>query len=126
MINPMQLLLSQAAAGVSPFAESSRYRSIETTTVALPDGRRVAYLRRRFLPQPEQLATLAEHVVLEGDRLELIAQNYLGDPELFWQVCDANRALRPADLTDNPPTTGLPRVIDIGLPPGVPGVQRRE
>ena len=66
------------------------------------------------------MATLAEHVVKPNDRLDNLAHQYLGDPELFWQICDANRALRPADLTDDPPETGPPRVIRIGLPVGVP------
>jgi hypothetical protein len=121
MMDPLQLLLQQAADSVSPFAENSRYRRTETATGTLPDGRTVVYLRRRFLPQPEQLSTLTEHVVRPGDRLDNIASKYLGDPELFWQVCDANRVLRPADLTDDPPATGPPRVIRIGLPPGAAG-----
>jgi nucleoid-associated protein YgaU len=66
------------------------------------------------------MAAVAEHIVKPDDRLDNLAQQYLGDPELFWQICDANRALRPADLTDDPPESGLPRVIRIGLPVGVP------
>lgn len=120
MTDPIQMLLDQAAAAASPFAESSRYRHVGTATVEGPDGRRVVYLRRRFVPPPESLATLAERTIRPGDRLDLIAHEFLGDPELFWQVCDANRALRPADLTDDPPTAGEPRVIRVGLPPGVP------
>lgn len=125
MIDPMELLLAQAAATTSAFPESSRYRGVETATTELPDGRKVVYLKRRFVPQPELMATLAEHVVLDGDRLDLIANQYLGDPEQFWRVCDANRVLRPADLTEDPRTTGLPRVIRIGLPPGVPGMRQQ-
>ncbi len=120
MTDPIQMLLDQAAAAASPFTESSRYRHVGTTTVELPDGRRVVYLRRRFVPQPEALAALGERTVRPGDRLDLIANEFLGDPELFWQVCDANRVLRPADLTDDPPATGEPRVIRVGLPLGVP------
>lgn len=120
MTDPLALLMQQAADAVSLFAENSRYRYTPTATFTLDDGRPVQYLRRRFLPQPEQLATLAEHVVRPGDRLDNLAQQYLGDPELFWQICDANRVLRPADLTDDPPASGPQRVIRIGLPPGVP------
>jgi hypothetical protein len=34
-----------------------------------------------------------------GDRLDLIAARALGDAEHFWQVCDANNAMNPFDLT---------------------------
>lgn len=119
-MDPLEILMRQAAESVSPFAENSRYRHIEIATGTLPDGRQVAYVRRRFLPQPEQMATLTEHVVRPGDRLDNLAHRYFGDPELFWQICDANRALRPNDLTDDPPESGIPRVIRIALPPGVP------
>ncbi|HYJ93740.1 MAG TPA: LysM domain-containing protein, partial [Vicinamibacterales bacterium] len=42
--------------------------------------------------------TLQEHVVVEGERLDLIAAKYLGDSEQFWRICDANGAVRPAEL----------------------------
>lgn len=119
MIDPLQKLLEQAADSVSMFSENSRYRYVETTTFELLDGRQVRYLRRRFLPQPEEMGTLTEHTVQPGDRLDNLAQQYLGDPELFWQICDANRALRPHDLTDDPPVSGMPRTVRIGLPNGV-------
>jgi hypothetical protein len=120
MIDPLQMLMQQAADTVSPFGENSRYRYVATATATLPDGRKVTYLTRRFLPQPEDLATLAFHVVKRDDRLDRLANQYLNDPELFWRICDANRTPRPDDLTDDPPETGLPRVIRIALPAGVP------
>ncbi len=51
--------------------------------------------------------------MLDGDRLDLIAHRYLGDPELYWRICDANRALRPEELTAEP---GRRLVIPIGMP----------
>ncbi len=67
----------------------------------LADGTEVVYLRRRFVPPPESLfALMPEHVVVQGDRLDNIAARYLGDPEQFWRICDANRAMRPAALTE--------------------------
>ena len=70
----------------------SRYASIEQATLVLPDGREVRYLRRRFVPHPEQLALLDEYVVVLGDRLDRIAAAELGDCELFWRIADGNRA----------------------------------
>jgi hypothetical protein len=41
---------------------------------------------------------------------------YLGDPEQFWRICDANDVLRPAELTDTPGVS-----VRIALPHGVAG-----
>lgn len=84
------------------FEPSSRYYSIETANCPLPDGRTVAYKLRRFLPRGEEMDLLVEVTVTEGDRLDLIAFRTLGDPEIFWQVCDANDAMNPFDLVAEP------------------------
>jgi hypothetical protein len=97
------------------FPATSRYYGIETATLKNVDGQTVAYLRRRFLPPPERFALLQEHVVTEGDRLDLIAAKYMGDPEAFWRVADANAAMRPEELTE---TVG--RRLRITLPEGIP------
>jgi hypothetical protein len=94
---------------------NSRYAATETTTVTLPDGREVACLRRRFVPAPANFALLEEHVVAQGDRLDVVTARYIGDPEQFWRLCDANPVLHPADLTATPGD-----VIRITLPEGVP------
>jgi len=31
-----------------------------------------------------------EHVVQEGDRLDLLARHYYSDPRLWWRILDAN------------------------------------
>ncbi len=100
----------------SRFPVTSRYHQIETTTLETVGGETVAYLRRRFLPDPDDLELLREHRVAEGDRLDRIAARYLGDAELLWRICDAQRALRPEELTE---TVG--RVLRITLPEGVSG-----
>ena len=99
-----------------PFPANSRYQATETTKLVLADGTEIAYLKRRFVPPPERLAQGQEHVVVQGDRLDNIAARYLGDAEQFWRVCDANRALRPEELTET-----LGRRLKIALPDGIPG-----
>lgn len=99
------------------FPNTSRYSGIEPGTLEATDGRVIAYLRRRFLPPPERFALLHEHTVVEGDRLDNVTAQHLGDPEQFWRVCDANGAIRPDELTE---TVG--RRIRITLPEGIPGV----
>jgi hypothetical protein len=87
------------------FDETSRYHGLETAVHTMPDGREVRYVLRRFLPQGSKLTVLAEVTVTEGDRLDLIAYRTLGNPEAFWRVCDANDAMRPDELTEEPGRT---------------------
>jgi len=94
--------------------ESSRYARTGTAEITLPDNRTVVFLRRRWLPQPETLAELGRHRVAEGERLDHLAAQYLGDPTMFWQLCDANRALHPLALEE------IGKSLRITLPAGVP------
>jgi len=81
------------------FDYTSRYYAIETTTYTAPDGTVIAYKRRRFLPQGDEMPQLAEAVVNQGDRLDLITARSLGDPLQFWRVADANNSMNPFELT---------------------------
>jgi hypothetical protein len=82
------------------FEPRSRYFELSAQPAIHVDehGRQVPYLRRRFLPQGQALPLLTEADPLPGDRLDLIAARTLGDPLLFWRVCDANNAMNPFDL----------------------------
>ena len=100
----------------SRFPATSRYFDVDTARRVLEDGTVVTYLRRRWVPQPERFATLSEHVVMQGERLDNVAAHYLGDPEQFWRLCDANGVLHPEELTAK-----VGRRIRITLPEGVPG-----
>jgi hypothetical protein len=110
------ILALQQAMPIVAFGPASRYAGIPTSTTTVGD-QTVVYVRRRFVPQPVSLAVIAEHVVRHGERPDHLAAHYLGDPELFWRICDANRALRPADLTDE-----IGRRLVITLPEGIPGM----
>jgi hypothetical protein len=98
------------------FPPTSRYFRIETAIWEDENGKQYSYLRRRFLPSPERFSLLQEHVVVEGERLDHLAARYLGDPEQFWRLADANTAMRPEDLTKEPG-----RRLRITLPEGIPG-----
>jgi hypothetical protein len=98
------------------FTITSRYHNTATATLTTPDGRKIAYLRRRFVPPPERFDLLFEHTVTEGERLDTIAGQYLGDPEQFWRICDANGAIRPEELTEI-----VGRRLRITMPEGIPG-----
>ncbi len=101
-----------------PFDPTSRYYSVDTGELTLADGRIVRYVRRRFIAQPSQFETLAEHSVVQGDRIDNIAARYLGDPEQYWRICDANAVIRPDSLTEPPG-----RRFRITLPEGIPGAR---
>lgn len=76
----------------------------------------MTYIRRRFLQRADRFDVLQEHTVTAGDRLDNITAQYLGDPEQFHVLCDANNAMRPLELTE---TVG--RKLRITLPEGIPG-----
>jgi hypothetical protein len=92
------------------FDPGSRYAAIEVATIVEPDGRTVAYVRRRFLPHGRLLPTLVEVAVEQADRLDLITAKTIGDPEHFWRVCDANNAMNPFELTADEAVGRLLRV----------------
>jgi len=93
------------------FSPTSRYFTTETTRIENFDGTEIVYLRRRFLPDLRTMIVLTEHVVTEGDRLDNVTAAYLGDPEQFWRVADANISMQPEELT-----TEIGRRLNIPLP----------
>jgi len=96
------------------FEPNSRYYDIETVRMTVgghESPRVIAYKRRRLIPAGETMRTLAEHTVAQGDRLDNLAARYVGDPEQFWRICDANDVLRPEELTEE-----IGWIIKIGLP----------
>ena len=96
------------------FGPTSRYFQSETRELPAPADSAIAYLARRLVPPPERFITVQEHRVAQGERLDLITARYLGDPEQFWRICDANAVLWPEDLE------ALSRVVRITLPEGIP------
>ncbi len=79
--------------------QNSRYNSLEDLTYEEPDGHKIVYKARRFLPHGADMPVLQEVTVNPGDRLDLITARILGDPLQFWLVCDANNCMNPFDLT---------------------------
>ena len=102
--NPLEALLL-ATAAANRFPPNSRYHGIETGALTQPDGTVIPYLRRRFVPQPEALALLRTYLVQDGERLDNVTARMIGDPEMFWRICDGNRAVRPDALVE--PVTRL-------------------
>jgi hypothetical protein len=76
------------------FLDNSRYAKVATVETATSTGEAVVALKLRRLaptagdPQP----------VKDGDRLDIIAQERLGDATQFWRVADANSELDSREL----------------------------
>jgi hypothetical protein len=116
-VSALQTLVSQQTALKSTlFPPNSRYAGTDVAALALPQGKIIIYLTRRFLPPAENFQLLQEHTVTQGERLDNIAAKYMSDPTLFWRLCDANNAMRPEELTET-----LGRILRITLPEGIPG-----
>jgi hypothetical protein len=81
------------------FFRGSRYEIIATTELTTPDGRVIRYKRVRYIPE---VRGVLPHLVVQGDRLDLISYEFYQDPEQFWRICDANLALLPDDLLAEP------------------------
>ncbi len=94
---------------------TSRYATLEIASHTTPQGRELRYLRRRFLPQARDMQVVAQATVGAGERLDLLAARVLGDPLQYWQLCDANDAMRPNDLVARP---GRMVRVPLPRPPG--------
>lgn len=118
LLDPVQAMLAQTSLENTLFGPTSRYFGVATLNYVTREGTTIVYIERRFLPPPENFQLLQEHTVVEGERLDNIAAQYLGDPTLFWRLCDANNAMRPDELTE-----AVGRKLDITLPDGVTGAK---
>jgi hypothetical protein len=90
--------------------KGSRYEGTLTATLVDARGRELRYKVVRMIPEsPPRFG----YAVAAADRLDTIAFEVFQDPERFWRICDANRALWPPELTRRPG-----RIIAIPAPEG--------
>lgn len=116
MTDPLQLILQQTGNADTYFAPNSRYFGIEVKVIDTDKHGKVAYVKRRMIAHPENFQLLQEHSVKQGERLDNITHKYIGDPEQFWRICDANVAMHPNELTET-----IGNKIRITLPESLPG-----
>jgi len=114
--DPVQAMLAQTALKRTLFAATSRYYGLDTETLTASDGRSIIYVVRRFVPPADGFQLLQLHTVTRDERLDNITARYLGDPELFWRVADANSAMRAEELVEK-----VGRKLRITLPQGITG-----
>ena len=91
-------LLAPPTADKAPFPPDSRYYGLPLLRTVLTDGREIAYVGRRFLPPLEAYEPIAVHEVRHGDRLDLLAAQYFGDPEQGWRIAEANGVRDPREV----------------------------
>ena len=117
MDQALAALIAVGAGTGGPANPNSRYYGAPISELALPNGTAVKYLTRRIIPPPTIYASTTTYVVTDGDRLDNLAQKFLGDPTLYWMICDANGATDPDELTAQP---GRAIVIPVAaaVPPG--------
>ncbi len=72
------------------FPPNSRYAGVAQSELTLPDGTTQRYLARRLIPQMTRYQALDRHRAEGGERIDALAAQSYGDPELYWRICDAN------------------------------------
>ena len=100
-MDPIQALIKSGQLKTNNFPTTSRYHHIETVIFEGKESEQVVYLKRRFIPEPGHYYSTRKHIVRQGERLDNITAKYLMDPEQFWQLADANSAMKPQELTES-------------------------
>lgn len=93
------------------FPVNSRYHGIQLRSRTAPDGTIETFVGRRIIPAMERYRALDRRRTLNNDRIDGVAADSFGDPELYWRICDANGEAEPANATE--PTN---RLLVIPLP----------
>ena len=113
----IQKLLAPLGLASNAFPAESRYHGIEVLQLQEEgDDTPTVYLKRRFIAPQDQFSLLQVHRIEQHDRVDNIANQYLGDPQQYWRICDANGVKHPREITA---TIGAG--IRITLPEGIPG-----
>ena len=103
MTDPIKALLESGMVPATRFEPSSRYAGAEVRAHDPGDGSPpVPYVGRRLVPDPSQHELLEEVTVTDGDRRDLLADRHVGDPAMWWLLADANGAIDPRELTEQP------------------------
>lgn len=67
--------------------KGSRYTKSQVIAPVDAEGRSHRVLALRKLPETQGVF---EHIVVEGERLDQIANRYYGEPKKYWLILDAN------------------------------------
>lgn len=75
---------------------SSRYAGLAPIAATLPGGRRAQVLPLRIIPAPA--SPQGAVATRQDERADALAARAMGEPLLFWRLCDANLATDPQHL----------------------------
>lgn len=121
MNDPIQALLAAGVPVGGELPPTSRYRDIQTAVLTGDGDHPIVFFRRRLCPQPDATAQSRGHLLAHGDRLDQVAARRLGDPALWWRIADANGAIDPQALVEEPELDPLPPRRVLRIPTGVHG-----
>lgn len=79
------------------FALNSRYRTVPLRSRVAEDGSVETFVGRRVIPEVDRYKPLTQHRLSGVERIDRIAADHFGDPELYWRICDANGDQDPAE-----------------------------
>lgn len=82
------------------FPPNSRYYPLPIRTRIRADGTVDSFVGRRIIPAMERYRAVDRHRTAEHDRIDNVAADAFGDPELYWRICDANGDAEPATATE--------------------------
>lgn len=89
------------------FTPDSRYAAQPMYTASLPDGRQVPVV----VPPARSPAPIVGYSQSpRGERLDIVAVQYLNAPTGFWRLCDANNAMLAGALSART-QIGVPRAV---------------
>jgi hypothetical protein len=79
---------------------NSRYARQVVQVFTGPDGEVVPYIGRRVIPVMDRYQVLDRHRTLTAERVDQVADDFYGDPQQYWRICDANGVERPAETCE--------------------------
>lgn len=81
------------------FFKGSRYEKVEDAQYIDPQGHTISYKKIRFIPET---SARFNHLVMQGERLDLLSFRYYRDPLKFWHIADASNVMQAEELTSQP------------------------
>jgi hypothetical protein len=81
------------------FEDQSRYKDKETYAVRDRRGRTVRVVS---VPEAPRQSLLGFHLLKQGQRMDHLAYRYLNDGAGFWRIAEANEAMLPESLSEQP------------------------
>jgi hypothetical protein len=81
-----------------PVRPVSRFAKLPLLEVTAPDGTRRHVVALGLGSPRVTLASGAQHAVIQGESVDLLARRYLGGEGLWWRMLDVNPFFYPFDL----------------------------